>query len=160
MASWDDGQSGLPRAGTGDLERRDRVRDHTPASVNRRIDEAARTSVARASGSAGGVAERLACLDREWDVDRTLMLLFPILGGVTLLTGLRKGRTRANGWLALFGVQVGFMAWHSLVGWCPPMAVLRRLGVRTQKEIAEERFALLHERAAATPCATRPPPLA
>ena len=34
------------------------------------------------------------------------------------------------------------MIQHALQGWCPPLAVLRRLGFRTAKEINEERFAL------------------
>ena len=31
---------------------------------------------------------------------------------------------------------------HAVQGWCPPLAVWRRLGVRTQSEIDEERYAL------------------
>jgi hypothetical protein len=31
---------------------------------------------------------------------------------------------------------------HALQGWCPPLPLLRRLGVRTQQEIERERYAL------------------
>ena len=119
-------------------------RRHGPQDTRHRIEHI---------GRAGGVqlGRRLAELDREWDVDRTVMTLFPILGGLSASLGVRgvfKTR-RANGWLYLFGVQMGFMLMHSLVGWCPPSAVLRRMGYRTQREISRERHALLAQ--AATP---------
>lgn len=31
---------------------------------------------------------------------------------------------------------------HAFQGWCPPVNLFRRLGVRTQREIDEERYAL------------------
>ena len=36
----------------------------------------------------------------------------------------------------------GFLLQQALQGWCPPVSVLRKLGLRTQREIDEERFAL------------------
>jgi hypothetical protein len=35
-----------------------------------------------------------------------------------------------------------FFAQHALQGWCPPVPVMRRLGVRTAREIERERYAL------------------
>jgi hypothetical protein len=35
-----------------------------------------------------------------------------------------------------------FLAQHALQGWCPPLPVFRRAGVRTQREIERERYAL------------------
>jgi hypothetical protein len=35
-----------------------------------------------------------------------------------------------------------FFGQHALQGWCLPVPLLRRLGVRTQREIERERFAL------------------
>lgn len=35
-----------------------------------------------------------------------------------------------------------FLAQHGLQGWCPPIPVFRRLEVRTDREIARERYAL------------------
>ena len=35
-----------------------------------------------------------------------------------------------------------FLLQHALQGWCPPLPLLRRLGVRTQAEIERERYAL------------------
>ena len=34
------------------------------------------------------------------------------------------------------------MLQHALQGWCPPLPLFRRLGFRTQEEIARERYAL------------------
>jgi hypothetical protein len=37
---------------------------------------------------------------------------------------------------------MGFLLQHAVQGWCPPLPLLRRLGVRTADEINEERYAL------------------
>lgn len=36
----------------------------------------------------------------------------------------------------------GFLFQHAVQGWCPPVPILRRLGVRTEAEIFEEITAL------------------
>jgi len=36
----------------------------------------------------------------------------------------------------------GFLLQHALQGWCPPLPIFRRYGVRTQTEIDYERYAL------------------
>lgn len=45
-------------------------------------------------------------------------------------------------WLALPAAVAGFLMQHALQGWCPPIELFRRLGVRTAGEIARERYAL------------------
>jgi len=47
-----------------------------------------------------------------------------------------------GGWGALFWVQVGFLAFHALRGWCPPLPLFRRLGFRSADEIGVEREVL------------------
>jgi len=37
---------------------------------------------------------------------------------------------------------VSFCLQHALQGWCPPLTLFRRLGIRTQREIDDERTAL------------------
>jgi hypothetical protein len=32
---------------------------------------------------------------------------------------------------------------HAMQGWCPPVPLLRRLGIRTRNEIDREKYALL-----------------
>jgi hypothetical protein len=35
-----------------------------------------------------------------------------------------------------------FLLQHAIQGWCPPLPLLRRLGIRNQREIEAERIAL------------------
>jgi len=39
-------------------------------------------------------------------------------------------------------VVLSFLLLHAIQGWCPPVPVLRRLGIRTREEIDRERYAL------------------
>lgn len=119
-----------------ELERSDRVRAHTPATVNARIDRTALASVEEAAHEGrDGLVRRLAELDREWDVDRALMANFAILGGLSYVLGERASRE----WTWLFRAQLGFLLLHAVAGWCPPAAAFRRLGFRTVREIEVER---------------------
>jgi len=122
----------------------DRIREHTRESINRRIDRQTLGAVADAIGSPDEISERLGELDREWHVDRALMLNFAVLGGLTGGMAMRSlaRRGRMGGWGALFWVQVGFLAFHALRGWCPPLPLFRRLGFRSADEIGVEREVL------------------
>jgi hypothetical protein len=127
----------------------DRVREHTPAVVNARIDRLTRSSAdATAERGRDAVLKRLAELDREWDIDRALMVNFAVVGGAAFALGLLRSRrsaafgSRRNGLLYLLGAQLGFLFWHGTVGWCPPVSLFRRLGLRTQREIEAERALL------------------
>jgi hypothetical protein len=52
------------------------------------------------------------------------------------------GFTGKRSWLLLSAVVGGFLLQHAFTGWCPPVPVLRSLGVRTRSEIDREKFAL------------------
>lgn len=136
-------------SGIGGDGRGDRVREHSSRVVNDRIDMLARASVDKCiERGHDAIVQRLAELDREWDIDRALMLNFALVGAATFATGLTRYAStrllapRRKGFLYLFGAQLGFMLLHATVGWCPPVPVLRRLGFRTAREIAAERNAL------------------
>ncbi len=130
---------------------RDRVRDHSAQIVNQRIAERTRDRIDHiVHEGRDAIARRLERLDDEWDVDRALMVNFAIVGGAAYAAGIYRytqrpwfGRRR-KGWLQFFTVQLGFLLYHGTVGWCPPLAVFRRLGVRTKSEIEAERRALLN----------------
>ncbi|HMJ13195.1 MAG TPA: hypothetical protein VK524_17360, partial [Polyangiaceae bacterium] len=118
---------------------------HTPAAVNHRIDALMRARVEETiERGRDAVIRRIAELDTEWDVDRALMANFAVVGGAAFAGGLARytASPRNKGLLFLFGAQLGFLLLHSTVGWCPPVGVLRRLGVRTSREIAFERQVL------------------
>jgi hypothetical protein len=127
----------------------DRVRSHTAPNVNARIDRLTASNVQSCirEGSEA-IVRRLTELDAEWDVDRVLMVNFALAGGMTFMTGLHRYTTapllgpRPRGFLYFFGAQLGFLLLHGLAGWCPPVVVFRRLGVRTQREIEVERALL------------------
>jgi hypothetical protein len=122
-----------------DVTDHDPVRRHTSARVLARLDRRRRreTSAAIAKGPAA-IRARLAELDREWNVDRALMMAFATLG--TAAHELEHRVDRRFGWI--LRAQILFLGVHSVVGWCPPVPVLRRLGFRTQREIDGERFEL------------------
>jgi hypothetical protein len=59
-----------------------------------------------------------------------------------VLLGLALATTVNSKFVLLPAGVLGFFAQHALQGWCPPIPVFRRLGVRTQREIERERYAL------------------
>jgi hypothetical protein len=87
----------------------------------------------------GEIQDRLAELDREWNIER---MLETQLGSMALLGTIMSLITRNKWWLILTGVPASFMLMHAIQGWCPPLPLLRSLGVRTAREIEEERCAL------------------
>jgi len=116
-----------------------RVPSQTSAHVNQKISQQAEERIQHyRNESSDRISQRLAELDREWDVERTLQTNFATLSIIgALLTA-----TVSKRWAILALGVPAFMVQHSLQGWCPPLAVLRRMGFRTAKEINDERFAL------------------
>jgi hypothetical protein len=55
--------------------------------------------------------------------------------------GLVLGLLRKR-WRILSLVPPAFLVYHAIEGWCPPVPILRRLGVRTAREINREKYAL------------------
>lgn len=117
----------------------DRVRRSTSERVNQEIDQRTEASIAhyRAADDAA-IRRRISELDREWDVERVL----EVNAATLAFSGLLLGVTVNKRWLALPGVVLPFLLQHGLQGWCPPLPVIRRLGVRTRGEIDRERYAL------------------
>lgn len=116
-----------------------RVSVNTSEEVNRRIRNATQASVAcAAAGGRRAIDRRLCDLDEEWDIERCVETMAPTL----TLVGIGLGLTRHRAWFALPVIVQGFFLQHALQGWCPPIPLLRQLGVRTLDEIEEERFAL------------------
>lgn len=117
----------------------DRVRRHTPAHSLHAIDQMTRDNVRRfASEPPEMVDTRIAQLERTWDMERTLEMNASILA----LGGAILGLTVNKKWFFLTAGVLGFLTQHASMGWCPPVPVFRRLRVRTQGEIDQERFAL------------------
>ncbi len=117
----------------------DRVRRSTDIEVNSRIDRQTDANIeSYSSMGREAVLSRIEALDREWDVERILEVNAPTLA----LSGLVLGVTVNKKWLVLPGIVLSFLLQHGLQGWCPPLPILRRLGVRTRGEIDREKYAL------------------
>jgi hypothetical protein len=115
-----------------------RVVGHTPGDVNERIRRETDRRIAWFADHPGQIDARLRELDEEWDIERVLETGSSALTLVGLVLGVGVSRK----WLLLSLAVQGFFMQHALQGWCPPLPVFRRLGVRTQPEIERERCAL------------------
>jgi hypothetical protein len=117
----------------------ERVPRHTPKHLNERIRRQTEESVARcAAAGRSAIDRRLAELDYEWDIERTL----EANAATVSLIGLTLGATLDRRLFVLPAIVAGFLLQHAIQGWCPPVPLFRRLGVRTQSEIDYERYAL------------------
>jgi hypothetical protein len=119
-------------------ERADRIRRHTAAEVLRRIDDDTVASLTACADSPGQTERRLAELDHEWDTDRALETEAATMG----LIGLALGTFVRKQLLALPAIVAGAVLLQAATGRYPLMPLFRRLGLRTAKEIARERYAL------------------
>jgi len=117
----------------------DRVRSSTASLVNEEIDHQTDINIHRYKGkSRAEILERIQMLDKEWDIERVL----EVNASTLALTGLILGLTKNRKWLFLPGIVLPFLLQHGLQGWCPPLPLLRRLGIRTRGEIDREKYAL------------------
>lgn len=124
---------------TGSSSQLDRVRNQTTAAVNAQIDQKVAAKVQEyAAQSETAIAQRLRDLEREWDTERVLEANASTLAFIGLLLGVFVN----HNWFWLTGVVLPFLFQHAIQGWCPPLPVIRRLGVRTRNEIDQEKYAL------------------
>jgi hypothetical protein len=115
-----------------------RVPASTSDRTNADIEEKTRERLRACASRPEGIPARLAELEREWDIERTLEANAATLA----LIGTVLGAFLDRWFLAIPIVVTIFLLQHALQGWCPPLPILRALGFRTSREIAEERTAL------------------
>ena len=117
----------------------DRVRAHTARRVNEEIDREAERRVVRAAGASEAVLSRqIDELNQEWDMERWLETNASALAFTGTILGLLVNKK----FFAIPCLVLPFLFQHAVQGWCPPVPVLRRKGVRTRREIDAERNAL------------------
>src|SRR5678815_700126 len=117
----------------------ERVPRATRASVNDRIQARTLHDVSRFIGADPVfIDERISQLQREWDIERTL----EANAASVSLAGLALGLFVDRRFFLLPVAVAGFLLQHALQGWCPPLPLLRRLGLRTSAEIHDEIIAL------------------
>jgi hypothetical protein len=116
----------------------ERVPRHTAGHVNERIVRETDINIGSYAADRRLIDMRLQDLDREWDIERAL----EANAAAVSLIGLALGRLISRRWYFLPTAVATFLLQHAVQGWCPPVSLFRRLGVRTQREIDEERYAL------------------
>jgi hypothetical protein len=115
-----------------------RVRKHTHPESLARIDAAIEENIRfYATQPEPVISRRIEELECEWSIERWLEANASSLA----LTGLVFGMFRKK-WLLVTGGVLSFLLLHAVQGWCPPLPLLRRLGIRTRGEIDREKFAL------------------
>jgi hypothetical protein len=116
----------------------DTVRANTDPQINQKIDSQIEERIRYyATQPRDVISSRIEELDQEKDIERYLETNAAAiaLGGIVL------GFVRKK-WLLLSATVLGFMLQHAIKGWCPPIPLLRKMGIRTRREIDREKYAL------------------
>jgi len=117
----------------------ERVPRHTAESINERLRRETLENLEHFDGADAEVIDRrIAELESEWDIERML----EANAATVALAGLGLGALVDRRWLALPALVGAFLLQHAVQGWCPPVPIFRRLGVRTAAEIHDEITAL------------------
>lgn len=117
----------------------DHVHANTAPEVNARIERGMRDRVvAYANRSPEEVSRRIQELEEEWDIERWLECNASALAFSGVALSFFGGRK----WLLLPAFVLPMLFYHAVQGWCPPVPLLRRLGIRTRREIDAEKYAL------------------
>lgn len=114
-----------------------RVAQSSGQEANERIQFMTEAAVAHYAQRLEQIEYRLRHLQREWDIERSLQANAGIVMGVSLLLG-----TFIKPFRLLPMAVAAFMVVHAVDGWCPPLPIMRRMGIRTAREIYRERYAL------------------
>lgn len=88
------------------------------------------------SGGEAILSDKIAQLNREWDTERVLETNAASVVFLSSIIGYKKTKSC---WFLLTGAVGFFLLQHALQGWCPPLPVIRKLGVRTAEEINQEK---------------------
>ena len=115
-----------------------RISEQSTQAVNDHVRRETEASVAFYAQHPDQIERRLRELDHEWDTERVLELNSSALS----LAGIVLSATVSRKWLVLPMAVQGFFLQHGIEGYCPPLAIIRKLGVRSQLEIEKERHAL------------------
>ena len=117
----------------------DRVRANTQPEILERIDRNIEQTIRfYAVQPKEVISRRIRELEEEWDMERVLETNASSLALAGLALGIVKNRV----FLLFSGAVMSFLLMHALQGWCPPVPMLRKLGVRTRSEIDREKYAL------------------
>lgn len=116
-----------------------RVQLHTNKIINEEIHERTIKNINElAKTDKAKISEKIRNLELEWDTERVLETNASVIILLSILLGFFLNRW----WFLLSSVVAFFLLQHALQGWCPPLPIIRRLGVRTSGEIDYEKTML------------------
>lgn len=116
-----------------------RVQLNTNHVVNEEIRRKMLSNAASyANKNRKAISLRLHELDHEWDTERVL----EVNAAAFVLISVVLGFQLHYAWFYIAGIIAFFLLQHALQGWCPPLPIIRRLGIRTSAEINDEKMAL------------------
>ena len=120
-----------------------RVELHTDKEVNNIIKQKTTENINKFVGTdINTLSDRINKLDCEWDTERILEAKAASLILISTVLGFTQDRR----WLLASGLVSLFLLQHALIGWCPSLPLMRRMGIRTPNEISEEKSALKYLR--------------
>lgn len=121
-----------------------RVAYHTNPVVNRQIRD---QTIARLKSfkerDSDAISDQIQKLNCEWDTER---LLEANAAAIVVLTAAIGAIKKSRCCFFVSGLVGSFLLLHALQGWCPPVPVIRKMGVRTAEEINNEITALKVQR--------------
>lgn len=116
-----------------------RIIRNTNNRINQRIYKRTLINITRYVGkSREEITKGIKRLDREWDIERVL----ETNASIAILISLGLGYFLSPYFLIVTAAIALFLLQHALQGWCPPLPIFRRMGVRTASEIYEEKTAM------------------
>ncbi|ERJ12152.1 DUF2892 domain-containing protein [Haloplasma contractile] len=116
-----------------------RVHFHTNQKVNEKIKDKTLERIEKYKDAELELLnKRIKKLNREWDTESVLEANASAIIFVSLILGFQVHRY----WFILPLFISFFLFQHAVQGWCPPLPIIRRLGVRTAEEIHDEKMAL------------------
>lgn len=82
------------------------------------------------------LSDNIEKLNKEWDTERVLEAVASSVIVASSILGIKHSRN----WFLVTGVAGTFLLQHSLQGWCPPLPLIRKMGIRTSEEINNEKI--------------------
>lgn len=115
-----------------------RVQLHTKEEINKKIQEKTRENINYyKTKSRRQILDRIKELDKEWDIERALETNAAV---IIFISSLLAISTKNIWWIIFIGIISAFLLEHALQGWCPPVPIFRRMGIRSSAEIDEEKY--------------------
>lgn len=117
-----------------------RVAHHTCYKTNAKIREQILQCLEKHKDSSQPLlSQKIEKLNCEWDTERFLETNAASILFLSSIIGFKKSR---NCWFLATGTISMLLLLHALQGWCPPLPLIRKIGVRTPEEIRNEKDVL------------------